>query len=155
MKIFGLVLSALLLLSAPARAAEYQGKNIDGFKLKAKALFSETGGVYDVMVLFKENQATLFFVNGDHITIKLKRQVITDPNDIQGVGGLGQYYLGGPFSVGLGSGDNQIGKPFQGFWRISIDLRDFNNPAHNQSSQTSRLQSAGLSPFLSARAIMP
>jgi len=131
MKVFGIVLSALLLLNAPARAAEYQGKNIDGVKLQGKALLSETGGVYDVMVLFKGDRATIFFVNDDQITIKLRRQVITDPHDIEGVGGLGLYPLGGPFSVGLGSGDNPIGKPLQGFWRISIDLTDFNNPADN------------------------
>ena len=53
MKVFGIVLSALLLLNAPARAAEYQGKNIDGVKLQGKALLSETGGVYDVMVLYQ------------------------------------------------------------------------------------------------------
>ena len=129
MKVFGLVLSALLLLTAPAFSAEYQGKNIDGFKLKGKALFSETGGVYDVMVLFKGNKATIFFDNGDQTTIKLRRQVITDPNNIEGIGGLGQYYLGGPFSVGLGSGDNPIGRSLQSFWRISVDLTDFNNPS--------------------------
>ncbi|HEY9707645.1 MAG TPA: hypothetical protein V6D48_05515 [Oculatellaceae cyanobacterium] len=129
MKVFGLVLSALLLLTAPAFSAEYQGKNIDGFKFKGKALFSETGGVYDVMVLFKGNKATIFFDNGDQTTIKLRRQVITDPSNIEGVGGLGQYYLGGPFSVGLGSGDNPIGRSLQSFWRISVDLTDFNNPS--------------------------
>lgn len=122
MKFFGLVLSTLLLLSAPARAAEYQGKNIDGFKLKGKAYFAETGGVYDVMVLFKGNEATIFFDNDDQITIKLRRQIITDLNNIEGVGGLGQYYLGGPFSVGLGSGDNPVGRSLQNFWRISVDL---------------------------------
>ena len=45
MKVFGLVLSVLLLLNAPIRAAEYQGKNIDGVLIKGKALFSSTGGV--------------------------------------------------------------------------------------------------------------
>lgn len=127
MKIFGLALSALLLLLAPARAAEYQGKNIDGFKLKGKAYLASTGGVYDVMVLFKGDKATIFFDNEDQTTIKLRRQVITDPNNIEGVGGLGQYYLGGPFSVGLSSGDNPIGSSLQSFWRISVDLTDFNN----------------------------
>jgi hypothetical protein len=137
MKVFGLVLSALLLLTAPARAAEYQGKNIDGFKLKGKALFSETGGVYDVMVLFKGNKATIFFDNGDQTTIKLRRQVITDPNNIEGVGGLGQYYLGGPFSVGLGSGDNPIGRSLQSFWRISVDLTDILH--HSQQDLKNRV----------------
>jgi hypothetical protein len=133
MKVFGLVLSALLLLLVPARAAEYQGKNIDGFKLLGKALLSETGGVYDVMVLFKGNRATIFFVNGDQTTIKLRHSVITDPNNIEGVGGLGQYPVAGPLSIGLISSDNSTGRPLQNFWRIRVDLTDFNNPAHNQS----------------------
>ncbi len=130
MRIFGLVLSALLLLTAPARAAEYQGKNIDGFRLKGKAYFASTGGVYDVMVVFKGGQATIFFDNDDQVTILLRRQVITDPNNIEGVGGLGRYYLGGPFSVGLGSlgsGDNPMGSSLTSFWTISVDLTDFNN----------------------------
>jgi hypothetical protein len=127
MKIFGLALSALLLLLAPARAAEYQGKNIDDFKLNGKAYFAATGGVYDVMVLFKGDKATIFFDNDDQTTIKLRRQVITDPNNIEGVGGLGQYVLGGPFSIGLSSGDNPIGSSLQSFWRISVDLTDFND----------------------------
>jgi hypothetical protein len=127
MRIFGLVLSALLLLTAPAFSAEYQGKNIDGFKLKGKAYFASTGGVYDVMVVFKGGQATIFFDNDDQVTILLRRQVITDPNNIEGVGGLGRYYLGGPFSVGLGSGDNPMGSSLTSFWRISVDLADFNS----------------------------
>lgn len=129
MKVFVLVLSVLLLLSAPVRAVEYQGKNIDGIKFKGKAFFSETGGVYDVMVLFKRNRATIFFTNGDQITIRLSQQVITDPSNIEGVGGLGQYHLGGPFSIGLDSADNPMGKPLQSFWRISLDLKDFNESA--------------------------
>jgi hypothetical protein len=130
MKVFGLVLSVLLLNSAPLEAAEYQGKNIDGVLIKGKALFSSTGGVYDVQVLFKRNQATLFFVNGDHITLKLRQQTITDPSAIEGVGGVGQYHLGGGFSIGLSSGDNLMGNPLQGFWRINLDLKDFNNTVH-------------------------
>jgi hypothetical protein len=129
MRIFGLVLSALLLLTAPAFSAEYQGKNIDGFKLKGKAYFASTGGVYDVMVLFKGDEATIFFDNDDQVTILLRRQVITDPNNIEGVGGFGRYYLGGPFSVGLGSGDNPMGSSLTSFWTISVDLTDFNNPS--------------------------
>lgn len=130
MKVLGLVLSLLLLNSAPLKAAEYQGKNIDGVFIKGKALFSSTGGVYDVMVLFKRNQATLFFVNGDHITLKLREQVISDSSDIEGVGGVGQYHLGGALSIGLSSGDNLMGNPLQGFWRINLDLTDFNDAVH-------------------------
>ena len=130
MKVFGLVLSALLLLSVPARAAEYQGHNIDGLKLKGKAVYSETGGVYDVMVLFKGKRATIFFVNGDQTTLKLMSSTITDPNDIEGVGQLGQYPVSGSLSVGLIPDDNPIQKPLQSFWRISVDLAAFNNPAH-------------------------
>lgn len=129
MKIFGLFLSVLLLLSAPAPAAEYQGRNIDGVFLKGKVFFSTTGGVYDVMVLFKGNRATIFFANDNQITISLRQQVITDPNNIEGVGGVGQYYLNNSLSVGLSSGDNPIGKPLQSFWIISVELADLNNPA--------------------------
>ncbi|HAA29185.1 MAG TPA: hypothetical protein DCE56_17650 [Cyanobacteria bacterium UBA8553] len=131
MKVFGLVLSALILLTTPAVAVEYQGKNLDGKKLTGQAYFSETGGVYDVQVLFKRNRATIYFVNGSQTTIKLRQQVITDPSDIQGVGGLGRFDLGGLLSIGLDSGEHPIGKPLQGFWRISLDLTDFNNPAQN------------------------
>ena len=131
MRVFGLfLLSTLLVLVKPAMAAEYQGKNIDGRKLTGKAYFSQTGGVYNVQVLFKKNRATIYFANGGQTTIKLRHQVIADPSDIEGVGGLGQYYLGGLFSVGLVQGDNSIGnnlrpsesQTFQGFWRISLDL---------------------------------
>ncbi len=128
MKVFGLALSTLFLLVTPTRAVEYQGKNIDGSKLTGVAYFSQTGGTYNVMVMFKQNRATIFFANGSQITIKLRQQVITDPSNIEGVGGLGQYYLGDSFSVGLTSGDNSIGNPIQGFWRISLDLTDFINP---------------------------
>jgi hypothetical protein len=129
MKVLGLVLSVLLLNSTPLEAAEYQGKNIDGVLYKGKALFSPTGGVYDVQVLFKRNQATLFFANGDHIMIKLRQPVITEPSDIEGIGGVGQYHLRGGLSIGLSSGDNLMGNPLQGFWRINLDLKDFNTPS--------------------------
>ena len=130
---FGLLLSALLLLAAPAMAAEYQGKSIDGRKLPAKLYSYRTGGVYDVQVQFNQNRATVYFVNGDKTTIKLSQKTITDPSDIEGVGRLGQFYLGGSFSVGLDydrSADNQRlpgSQPLEDFWRISLDST-FNSP---------------------------
>ena len=47
MKVLGLFLPVLFLLATPAMAVEYQGKNIDGKKLDAKAYYSQTGGVYN------------------------------------------------------------------------------------------------------------
>lgn len=100
MKIFGFVVTALL-LTAPARAVEYQGKNLDGIKLSAKVISYQTGGEYDVQVQFKQNLATLYFPHGAQTTIRLTQRVITDPNRIEGIGKLGQVYLGSSFSVGL------------------------------------------------------
>ena len=123
---FGLLLSILLLLATPTMAAEYQGKNIDGRKLAAKLYSYRTGGVYDVQVQFNQNRATVYFVNGDKTTIRLSQKVITDPSDIEGVGRLGQFYLGGSFSVGLDydrSSDNLSlpgSQPLEDFWRISL-----------------------------------
>lgn len=124
-KIFGLVLSHLILLVAPAFAAEYQGKNIDGKKFAAKAYYSETGGVYNVQVKFKAKQAIIYFAGGSQTTIKLRNRIIIDPSNIQGFGRLGQVYLGGIFSAGLNY--NNLGdrppqfSPPEGFWRITLE----------------------------------
>lgn len=101
MKVLGFVLTALLLLAMPVRAVEYQGKNLDGIKLPAKVTSSKTGGESDVQVQFKQNLATIYFPHGEQTTIRLTHRVITDPNRIQGIGKLGQVYLGNTFSVGL------------------------------------------------------
>ncbi len=139
---FGLLLSALLLLATPAMAAEYQGKNIDGRKLPAKLYSYRTGGVYDVQVQFNQSRATIYFVNGDKTTIKLSQKTITDPSDIEGVGRLGQVYLGGPFSVGLDydrSADAQRlpgSQPLEDFWRISLDSTFNPSPVESQAPKT-------------------
>ena len=101
MKKFGFMITALLLLTAPAYAVEYQGKNLDGIKLPAKVTSYKTGGEYDVQVQFKQNLATIYFSHGGQTTIRLTQRVITDPNKIEGIGKLGQVYLGRVFSVGL------------------------------------------------------
>ena len=101
MKVFGFVITALLLLTVPARAVEYQGKNLDGIKLPAKVTSYNTGGEYDVQVQFKQNLATIYFAHGGQTTIRLTQRVITDPTKLEGIGKLGQVYLGNVFSVGL------------------------------------------------------
>lgn len=101
MKVFGFVVTTLLLLTMPARAVEYQGKNLDGIKLPAKVTSYKTGGEYDVEVQFKQNLATIYFAHGGQTTIRLTQRVITDPNNIEGIGKLGQVYLGNSFSIGL------------------------------------------------------
>jgi hypothetical protein len=128
MKVLGLVLSALFLLATPSTAVEYQGKNIDGRKLPAKAYYSVTGGVYNVEVSFHKNRATIYFEGGAQTTIQLSRRVITDPHDIEGFGKLGQFPINRIFSVGWNYDDNLTGSnqvlpglhPLEGFWRISL-----------------------------------
>lgn len=128
MKIFGLVLSTLFLLATPCMAAVYRGKNIDGIKLAGKVYFSQTGGVYKVHVSFDKNLATIYFDNGGQTTIQLRQNVITDPNNIEGYGAIGQYYLSRSFSIGLAQSDDSIGnfgwqgsRDIQGLWIISLD----------------------------------
>ena len=133
MKVLRLVLPALFLLTTPAMAVEYQGKNIDGRKLAAKAYYYATGGVYDVEVRFEHKRATIYFIGGAQTTIRLRQRVITDPNDIEGFGKLGHFPLGGILSVGLDYDNNLVGDrqlsgshPLAGFWRISLKPTDFN-----------------------------
>ena len=133
MKVLGLVLPALFLLTTPAMAVEYQGKNIDSRKLAAKAYYYATGGVYNVQVRFEDKRATIYFTGGAQTTIRLRQGVITDPNDIEGFGKLGHFPLNGIISVGLDYDNNLVGDrllsgshPLAGFWRIRLDPTDLN-----------------------------
>ncbi len=127
MKVDALVLSALFLLSTPAVAVEYQGQNIDGKKLAAKAYYYATGGVYNVQVSFDKRQATIYFGDGNQTTIKLNQQVITDSKSIEGFGKLGQLSINGIFSVGLVYDNDLVGNglqqsnPLEGMWRITLE----------------------------------
>lgn len=128
MKVLGLVLPALFLLTTPAMAVEYQGQNIDGKKLAAKAYYYATGGVYNVQVSFENRRATIYFSDGNQTTIRLRQRVITDSNNIEGFGKLGQFPLNGTFSVGLVYDTNLVGNsqpqqshPLEGMWRISLE----------------------------------
>jgi hypothetical protein len=128
MKILWLVLSALFLLITPAVAVEYQGRNIDGKKLTAKAYYYGTGGVYDVQVRFDKKRATIYFGDRNQTTIQLNQQVITDSKNIEGFGKLGQLPVNDVFSVGLvydndfaGNGQVQQSNPLEGMWRISLE----------------------------------
>ncbi|BCL40071.1 hypothetical protein [Nostoc sp. MS1] len=130
MKMFGLVVSALLLFSAPAVTVEFKGQNIDGQRLRAKAYYYATGGVYKVQVIFNKQQATIFFEDGNKITIQLNNSVITDSNNIEGFGKLGQYRVTNGLSIGLvydndwinASGSQlQQSNALEGLWRISLD----------------------------------
>jgi hypothetical protein len=127
MKVIGLVLSALFLLATPAVAVEYQGQNIDGKVLNAKAYYYATGGVYNVQVRFDKKRATIYFSDGNHTTIQLNQKFITDSKVIEGFGKLGQYPINETFSVGLvhdseWSGSNLTqSNPLEGLWRISLE----------------------------------
>jgi hypothetical protein len=124
MKNLGLVLLAFFFLTTPALAVEYQGRNLDGKKLAAKAYYYATGGVYNVQVRFEQQRATIYFAEGNQIVIQLKQQVITDPKNIQGIGKPGYYPLSGNFSIGLDSGNDAQSfesEPLEGFWSISLE----------------------------------
>lgn len=130
MKPLGLVLPIFLMLVTPAIAVEFKGQNIDGQKLPARAYYYATGGVYKVQVRFHKKRATIYFDDGNQTTIQLNQQVITDSNNIEGFGKLGQYPLNGIFSVGLvydnnwlGSSDSQSDQsnPLSGLWKISLE----------------------------------
>ncbi|MEH1832644.1 MAG: hypothetical protein V7L29_11310 [Nostoc sp.] len=130
MKPLGLVLPIFLMLVTPGIAVEFKGQNIDGQKLPARAYYYATGGVYKVQVRFHKKRATIYFDDGNQTTIRLNQQVITDSNNIEGFGKLGQYPLNGIFSVGLvydnnwlGSSDSQSqqSNPLSGLWKISLE----------------------------------
>jgi hypothetical protein len=130
MKVLGLVLPVLLLLGTSAMAVEFKGQNIDGQKLPARAYYYATGGVYKVQVRFHNKRAIIYFDDGNQATIQLNQQVITDSNNIEGFGKLGQYPVNSTFSVGLvydnnwlGSSDNQFqqSNPLDGLWKISLE----------------------------------
>uniref|UniRef100_A0A0C1REN3 Uncharacterized protein n=1 Tax=Tolypothrix bouteillei VB521301 TaxID=1479485 RepID=A0A0C1REN3_9CYAN len=131
MKILQLVLSAVFLLTTPAMGAEYRLKNIDGKKLAATAYYGSTGGVYKVRVLFKENQAVIYFDGGSQITLQLNQRAISDPNNIVAFGTLGQIPVNKVFRVGLVYNDGSLTNsqssesPLKDFWRISLDEQDF------------------------------
>ncbi|MEJ6480025.1 hypothetical protein N0Y54_01305 [Nostoc punctiforme UO1] len=130
MKVLGLVLPVLLLLGKSAMAVEFKGQNIDGQKLPARAYYYATGGVYKVQVRFHNKRAIIYFDDGNQATIQLNQQVITDSNNIEGFGKLGQYPVNSTFSVGLvydnnwlGSSDSQFqqSNPLDGLWKISLE----------------------------------
>jgi hypothetical protein len=130
MKMLGFVLPILLLLGTPAIAVEFKGQNIDGQKLPARAYYYATGGVYKVQVSFHNKRATIYFEDGNQTTIQLNQQVITDSNNIEGFGKLGQYPVNNIFSVGLVYGNDwansssdqlQTSNPLDGLWKISLE----------------------------------
>ncbi|WP_404790091.1 hypothetical protein [Altericista sp. CCNU0014] len=125
------VLLLALLLAEPAIAAEYRGKNIDGKRFAGKVYAYETGGVFDVQVEFRKKKAVLYFANGGQQTIRLKRSNITDPKNIVGWGRVGFLSLGGILSVGVADDSSNNTepprpRPFEGFWRISLNEADLN-----------------------------
>jgi|UPI00036A7767 hypothetical protein len=133
--------TAVFMLGAPAVAVEYQGKNIDGKKLPGKAYYYPTGGVYDVQVSFKRDLATIYFKGGTRTTIRLKQQVITNPDNIQAFGKLGYIPVTRVFSIGFNY-DNNIENnvqlnfsPLEGSWRISLNEKALNNLIDQNNSR--------------------
>lgn len=127
MKVLWLVLFTLSLWTTPIIAVEYQGENLDGRRLAAKAYYQKTGGVFEVHVEFKGNLATLYFNDGSQVTLRLGGQRISDPSNIVGFGRLGFVPLNNQFSIGLESNNpaDNIGasspRALGDVWRIQLD----------------------------------
>jgi hypothetical protein len=130
MKVAGLILALLPFLTSPLLALEYQGRSLDGRKLPAKAYYQRTGGVYNVFVLFEGNRATIYFAEGGQTTIQLKQSVITDLNEIQGMGRLGYIRVGNSVSIGLEQNQptDDVGTPgphgVNDIWRLRLSAQD-------------------------------
>lgn len=135
MKVLWLVLSATLLLTMPAVAVEYQGRNIDAKKLPAKAYNYSTGEEYNVQISFDVNRATIYFNDDSRTTIWLSQRVISDPKDIKGFEKSGHYPVDETFSLGLYSdtisarNEDVPNTTFtETFWKISLESPEFNKP---------------------------
>lgn len=126
MRILAFVASILLIMPLPAIAAEYQGQSIDGRRLPAKVYSYGTGGVFEAEVEFKGNLATLYFVNGGQLVIRLNQSTIRDPKNIIGYGNVGQFPLGRALSIGIGTDPGLSGSisfgggSFSDTWAIQL-----------------------------------
>lgn len=133
MKVFGFACSLICLLAAPTLAAEYQGKPIDGKRFNAQVYSYHTGGVFDAQVEFQRDLATIHFVSGSQLVIRLNQPNIQDPTAILGYGRLGSVPLTRWLSLGVAT-DNGLtggvtvgGGRFEDLWQIRlIDRLDAN-----------------------------
>lgn len=125
MKIFALAASLLLVTTLPTMAAQYEGKTIDGRRLPVKVYSYATGGVFDAQAEFKQDRATIYFVNGTQVFLRLSQSTIRDPNNIVAYGRVGQLPLGRSFSIGIGadpaSNGNVVGAgALSDLWNIRL-----------------------------------
>lgn len=81
------ILVPVFLLTVPisfARAAEYNGHDIDGEEYDATASSGATGHSYSVQVEFEGDDAVITFSNGGTRSITLDDEEIDDPHSISG-----------------------------------------------------------------------
>ncbi len=124
-----IILAPLAIIGKQAIAAEYQGKNVDGKKIPAQVYSSETGGVFDAQVEFKQKQALVYFEGGSRQRILLNSPVITDPTNIVGWGQPFSVNIGGGVRFGIVDSDPGNTEPVrprlsEGLWRISVKAED-------------------------------
>ncbi len=81
-KIFILCFIVLSIFSIKLFAAEYNGRNIDGYEFDCTAYSYSTGKYYYVTVEFSYNEALISFSNGGYIILTMDDEVIDDPSAI-------------------------------------------------------------------------
>jgi hypothetical protein len=120
------ILSLFLFFSlvSPVLALEYRGQVLDGKKLKARAFYAATGGVYEVTVIFRGTRATLYFTDGSEANVRLQSASVSDIGNIVGYGRLGYIPINRSLSIGLEQGD-RTATPNLNFggdlWRIGLE----------------------------------
>jgi hypothetical protein len=117
-----------LLLTLPVYGAEYQGQSLDGRSLSGIAYSYETGGVFDVKVMFEKKWAKLRFVNGSQQRVRLRRSRITDPSEIVGWS-VSPLNIAGILNIGFTQPSTHNieppqPRPFEGLWRLSLQLNN-------------------------------
>ena len=126
-----MTLLGIALIAGKTPAAEYQGQNIDGQRLHGKAYSYETGGLFEAEIVFRQKQATLYFVNGSEQRVRLSQPKIRDLKNIEATS-VGLFSLGG-INFGLTTErDNNLEtprpRPFAGFWRITLNGGELQAP---------------------------
>ena len=83
MKVITFLIACLLTAApAPLRAAEYEGKNIDGQSFNCTAFRVGSKRYYYGRVVFSGIEATFYYMDKPFLTVSLDEETIEDPHDV-------------------------------------------------------------------------